>query len=106
RSGGTCGKAPTCYAPICRRTRRGTVVEIHATDRSRGVVSRAQERAFDPAVVPPEGAAGQGPRPGGLSGLCPLGDTEASAKASAGHRSPAFGQRSGQRSAVVADGGA
>jgi len=41
-----------------------------------------------------------------FSGLCPLGDTETSAEASACDRSPTLGQRSGQRSAFVADEGA
>jgi hypothetical protein len=72
----------------------GVGAEIQATHRSRGVVSRAQERAFDQAFVSSEGAAGQGPRAGGLSGLCPLGDPEASAEASACDNSPSIGERS------------
>jgi hypothetical protein len=55
---------------------------------------RAEERAFDPAFVPSEGAAGQGPCAGSFSRLCLVGDPQASAEASACHRSPALGQRS------------
>ena len=82
---------------------RADVVHVHATDRSRGFVSRAQERAFHSAVVPSEGAAGEGPRLGGLSRLCLVGNAEASAAASTGDRPSALGQRSGQRSTVIAD---
>ncbi len=42
-------------------------------------------------------------RPGGLSRLCLVGDAEASAPASTGDRPSALGQRSGQRSTVIAD---
>jgi hypothetical protein len=85
---------------------RADVVHVHATHRSGGIVSRAQERAFDSAFVPPEGAAGQGPRPGGLSGVCLVGDAEASATATASDRPTTFGQRSGQGSAFIPDEGA
>ena len=83
-----------------------TVVQVHATDRGRGFVPRAEERALDPAVVPSEGAAGQGACDGGFSRLCPVGDAQASAEAPAGHRSAAVDQRSEQRAALVADEGA
>src|ERR1019366_8378040 len=88
------------------RLGRTAVVTVHATDRSGGVVPRVEERTLHPAVVPPEGAAGQGPRDGGFSGLCPLGDLEASAQAQARDRPPALGQRCRQRAAVVPDEGA
>jgi len=84
---------------------RADVVHVHATDRSRGLVSRAQERAIDSAFVSSQGAAGQGPRPGGFSGVCLMGDTEASAAATVCDRPTIFGQRSGQRSALLADEG-
>jgi hypothetical protein len=67
---------------------------------------RGQERALDPASVPSERAAGQGPCDGGFSGLRPLGDTQASAAAPTGDRSPAIGQRSEQCPADVAAEGA
>lgn len=67
--------------------------------------SSVQERAFDLAFVPSEGATGQGPRPGGLFGLCPLGGAGTSVEASAGDRFPTLGQWSGQRSAFLADEG-
>ena len=47
---------------------RGDVVQVHATDRSRGLVSRAEERAFYPTFVPSEGAAGQSSCAGGFFG--------------------------------------
>ena len=52
---------------------RRAVVEVHAVDRGRGVVPGAEERAFDSAVVSSTGAARQGARDGGVSGLRALG---------------------------------
>src|SRR4029077_20033182 len=57
---------------------RAAVVEEPSTAPSGGARSGGEERAFDSAFVPPEGAAGEGPRHGGFSGLCPVGDAEAS----------------------------
>ena len=82
---------------------RADVVHVHAAHRSRGFVSCAQERALDSAVIPSERAAGQSPCPRGLSWVCLVGDTEASAAASAGYRPSALGRRSGQYSAIFPD---
>jgi hypothetical protein len=74
---------------------RADVVHVHATHRSGGVVSRAQERAFDSAFVSSERVASEGPRPGGLSrGLCLVGDAEASA-ATPADRPTTLGRRRG-----------
>jgi hypothetical protein len=72
---------------------------------SGGVVSRAQEQAFDSTLVSPEGGTSEGPRPSGLSWLCPVGDTEASAAASVGYRPTILGRRRGQCSAFLPDEG-
>ena len=64
---------------------------------------RALKSELSIRPVPSEGAAGEGPRPGGLSRLCLVGNAEASAAASTGDRPSALGQRSGQRSTVIAD---
>ena len=71
--------------------------------RSRGLVSRAEERAFNPTFVPSEGAAGQGSCAGGFSRLRFMGDAEAFTQASTGDRAQAHRQRSGQCSTVLAD---
>jgi hypothetical protein len=78
---------------------RAGVVHVHATDRGRGVVSCAQERAYDSAFVSPEGAAGEGPCLGSLSRLCLVGD----AKAPTGsvNRASFLDRRSRQRSAFI-----
>ena len=81
------------------------VVEVYAVDRSRGIVPRAEERAFHSAFVSSTGAAREGSRDGGVPRLRAVGHAEASAEAPAGDRSAAVGQRSRQCPAHVADEG-
>src|SRR5260370_24112783 len=57
------------------------VVQVYATDGGRGIVPGIEERAFDSTSVSPTGAARQGPRDGGLPGVCALGHFETSAEA-------------------------
>src|ERR1700693_2156499 len=74
-------------------------------DATRGFVSRAKKRAFDSTLVSPEGGTSEGPRPGSLSWLCLVGDTEASAAASASYRPTILGRRRGKCSAFLPDEG-
>src|SRR5580693_10800608 len=68
----------------------------HTEDpRLRGFVSSAQKRAFDSSLVSSEGGTSEGPRPGSLSWLCLVGDTEASA-ATPADRPTTLSQRRGQ----------
>ena len=72
---------------------RRTVVPVHATHRSRGVVPRAEKRAVDPTVVSSEGAARQSPCDGGLPRLRAVGHAEAFAQAPPSDRATAVGRR-------------
>jgi hypothetical protein len=57
-------------------SRRGALVEVHAAYRGRSILSRAEKRAFHPALVSSKGTAGQGPCDGSVPGLRPLGNSE------------------------------
>ncbi len=84
----------------------GRVVgEVHAVDGGRGIVPGIEERAFDSAFVSSAGAARQGSRDGGVSGLRALGHAQTSAEAPASDRPEAIGERSRERPADVADEG-
>jgi len=84
RSPGLAATARRClhvaHQPAGRHGRR-TLVALHAVDRGRGIVSRAQERALHPTLISPTGVAGQGTCHGGISGLCALGHAQAPAEA-------------------------
>src|SRR5260221_8901980 len=55
--------------------------KVHAADRSRSGISQAQERVGHPAAVSSAGKAGEGPRAGGVYGLCTAGNTQAPTEA-------------------------
>jgi len=78
----------------------GKARRLYAIDRSGAFVPSPEERAFDSAPVSSERAPSEGPRDGGLSRLCALGDAEASAQTPAGDAVPVLGQR--QRKSPVA----
>jgi hypothetical protein len=75
------------------------VVQVYATDRGRGIVPGIAERAFDPAFVSPTGAARQGSRDGGVSGLGAVGHLETSTEAQAHAGCQAIGERCRRRPA-------
>src|SRR5207245_3322978 len=61
------------------RFRGRTLDEIYSTHRSGNRLSGSEKRAVDSASVPSPGAAGEGAHPGGILGVCALGDPEAPA---------------------------
>jgi Transposase DDE domain len=93
------GAYPATHQPVGRDA-RGAVVEVHAVDRGGSVVPGTEERACGSTTVPSERTAGQGPRDGGVSWLCALGDLETSAEAPASLGSQAIGVGCRQRSAA------
>src|SRR6266851_1165071 len=64
-----------------RRFRCRTLEEVHATDGSRGRISRAQERVGDPDALPSVGKTGEGTPAGCVSRLCAAGDPQTLAEA-------------------------
>src|SRR3974390_1728937 len=60
---------------------RGSMEEIYAADGSGSRVSHAQKRTGHSPALPSAREAGEGARTGGVSRLCPVSDTEASAEA-------------------------
>ena len=64
-----------------------------AVNGSRGIVPGLEERAFDSTFVSPVGAARQGSRDGGVSGLRAVGDIETSTKAPARAGCQVLGER-------------
>jgi len=88
------------------RLGRGTLVSIHAADRGRGLLSRAEKRAVHPPLVSSAGAARQGARDGCLPRLCSVGHAEASAQTPGCARPTAIGQRRHQCAAVIGNEGA
>src|ERR1700758_2851584 len=77
------------------------MVEVHAVDRGRGFLPRLEERAFDPTLVPSEGAARKGSRDGGVLGVRAVGHPETPASAASPHHPETDGERSRRCAAAL-----